>query len=102
MVKIGKMYFLVEKDTESQGYLRQNIKIDSQKTFLIKNSGNLSMILNKIKIFKGSWDPSHFIFENNVGKSRIRHRTTLNLNEVNPFSELLYVGADSFRYWFQK
>ena len=27
--------------------------------------------------FKSSSDPSHFIFEINVGKSRIRHRTTL-------------------------
>jgi len=27
--------------------------------------------------FKGSSDPSHFIFEINVGKSRIRHITTL-------------------------
>ena len=25
---------------------------------------------------------NHFIFEINVGKSRIRHRTTLNLNEL--------------------
>ena len=31
--------------------------------------------------FKGSLDPSHFIFEINVGKRRIRHRTTLDLNE---------------------
>ena len=30
--------------------------------------------------FKGSSDPSHFIFEINVGKSRNRHRTTLKLN----------------------
>ena len=29
---------------------------------------------------KGSSDPGHFIFEINVGKSRIRHRTTLELN----------------------
>ena len=29
---------------------------------------------------KGSSYPSHFIFEINVGKSRIRHRTTLELN----------------------
>ena len=29
-------------------------------------------------IIKGSLDPSHFIFDINVGKSRIRHRTTLN------------------------
>ena len=32
-----------------------------------------------LEIFKGSSYPSHFIFEINVGKSRIRHRTTLNL-----------------------
>ena len=47
MVKIGKMYFMVENDSESQGYLRQKIKIDSQKrTFLIKIP-ELSMILNQ-------------------------------------------------------
>ena len=32
--------------------------------------------------FKGSPDSSHFFFEINVGKSRNRYRTTLNLNEV--------------------
>ena len=32
-------------------------------------------------IFKGSSDPNHFIFKINVGNSRIRHRTTLNLND---------------------
>ena len=31
---------------------------------------------------KGSSDSSHFIFEISVGKSRIRHRTTLNLNNA--------------------
>ena len=31
-------------------------------------------------IFKGSSDSNHFIFEINVGKSRIRHRTILKLN----------------------
>ena len=31
-------------------------------------------------IFKGSADPSHFIFEINVGMNRIRHRMTLKLN----------------------
>ena len=31
---------------------------------------------------KSSSHPSHFIFEINVGKSRIRHLTTLNLNEA--------------------
>ena len=43
--------------------------------------------INKLKIIhqesgklKGSPDQSHFIFEIDVGKSRIRHKTTLNLN----------------------
>ena len=31
--------------------------------------------------FKGGSDPSHFIFEINVGKGRIRHTTTLKLND---------------------
>ena len=31
---------------------------------------------------KGSQDLSHFIFEINVGNTRIRHRTVLNLNDL--------------------
>ena len=60
--------------------------------------------------FKGSSDPSNFIFEINVGKSRIRHRKTLNfelrhsigvdLEIDHSISESLYVGSDSFRHWF--
>ena len=36
---------------------------------------------NDRQLFKGSSDPSHFIFSINVGKSRIRHRTNLKLND---------------------
>ena len=32
--------------------------------------------------FKSSSDPSHFIFELNVGKSRIRHEPNPNMNDV--------------------
>ena len=32
-------------------------------------------------LFKGSSDPSHFIFEINVGTRQIRHITTLKLND---------------------
>ena len=32
-------------------------------------------------MIKGSSDPNHFIFQINVGKSRIRHRTTLEFND---------------------
>ena len=61
--------------------------------------------------FKGSSDPRHFIFEINVGKKRIRHRTTLNLNDNRFWIDLevhrsisasLCVGSDSFRHWFHK
>ena len=34
------------------------------------------------RYFKGSSDPSRFIFVTNVGKSRTRHRTTPNLNDI--------------------
>ena len=52
-----------------------------------------------------------FIFEIYVGKSRIRHRTNLNLNDNgfsvdldihHSISESLYVGSASFPHWFQK
>ena len=38
-------------------------------------------LLEFFLIFKGSSDPSHFIFEINVRNSRIRHRTTFKLND---------------------
>ena len=35
----------------------------------------------KSPVLKGSSDPCRFIFEINVGKMRIRHTTTLKLND---------------------
>jgi len=45
-----------------------------------------SFMIHKLFLIniKGSSDPSHFIFEFNVGKSRIRHTTTLKLNDEFP------------------
>ena len=37
---------------------------------------------NRFKLVQGIPVPSDFTFEINVGKRRIRHRTTLNLNDV--------------------
>ena len=63
-----------------------------------------------LKSFKGSSGPSHFIFEINVGKGRIRHRTTLKLKDelLNRLKfdfhsnwESCYVRSASFRHWFQ-
>ena len=43
--------------------------------------GNLKVKSQFLKnFFKGSSDPSHFVFHINVGKKRIRHGTTLKLN----------------------
>ena len=41
---------------------------------------------NEFARLEGSLDPSHLIFEINVGERRTRHRTTLNLNDVIFFS----------------
>jgi len=66
----------------------------------------------KVTLSKGSPDPSLFIFEINVGKRRIRQRTTLKLNDQFldrlkidwrwRHSESFYVGSACFRHWFQK
>jgi len=54
--------------------------------------------------FNGSSDPSHFIFEIIVGKSRIRHTTTQKMCDEflrHSNSESFYAGSDSFRQCFQ-
>ena len=48
-------------------------------------------------IFKGSPDSSNFNFEINVGKSRIRHRTTLKLNKVIFYR--FWASNSSFNNW---
>ena len=55
-------------------YCRSNEKI-----FTLPNFALLQVQL--CYELKGSSDPNHSIFEINVGKSRIRHRTTLNFNK---------------------
>ena len=42
------------------------------------------LISTLLDAFKGSSDPSHSIFEINVGKKRIRQTTTLKLNDESP------------------
>jgi len=76
-------------------------------TLMVPNGTYLNRTCQKNHMFKGSSDSSHFIFEINVGKRRIRHRTTLNLNDNkfgvdleihNLISSSLYVGSNSFRH----
>ena len=91
-------------------------------TAILRASAKKSTIINQMKqitVIKcisvtSSSDPSPFIFEINVGKSRIRQTTTLTLNDEFldwlkidwrcrcSNSESFYVGSDSFRHWFQK
>ena len=47
----------------------------------MRNSGQMTIgKMHTTLLSKGSPDPSDFLFEINVGKRRIRHKTTLNLN----------------------
>ena len=48
--------------------------------------------------FNCSSDPNHFIFEINVGKSRIRHRTTLELNDE--FQDRLKIQTSNSESFF--
>ena len=95
------------------------------QVLLVSHLMNSNPKFNKTKIYIGSFqslfrkvfilrDTSHFIFEINVEKRRIRQRTTLKLNDEflnwlkigwrcrHPSSESFSVGSASFRHWFQK
>ena len=68
-------------------------------------NGTLELIpnLRLVSRFKGSSDPSHLIFEIDVGKRRIRHTTTeIEIQLFNAIedsnSESFHVGSDSFRH----
>ena len=59
---------------------------DEQSEQIEKLETNLEEKWTSLKV--NSWEhlrvvTSHFIFETNVGKRRIRHKTTLNLNDIN-------------------
>ena len=45
-----------------------------------ESGNNCDICRGTVFLFKGSYFSSHFIFEINVGKKRIRQRTTLKLN----------------------
>ena len=72
----------IEKPVNGLGFNIVGGEVDRQgiisrigKAFL---SRDLTWLVSKF--FKDSSDQSHFIFEIFIGKSRIRHRTTLKLN----------------------
>ena len=60
------------------------MKVSDRTTRVVRSRHTLYVNCNikHVSFIKGSSERSHFIFEINVGKSRIRHRTTLNLNDV--------------------
>ena len=60
---------LQDKETQRVSHLAQQLA----KVWSIQSCSHIF----KWPFIKGSPDPSHFIFEINVGKIRIRHRTTL-------------------------
>ena len=70
-----------EADLEKRLLKIRNESKKKHKLDEINQSGCLDNLLG-LFIFKGSSDQRHFIFEVNVGKSRIRHKTTLKLNDA--------------------
>ena len=63
-------------------FWRKMVILKYFKSFSLKNSFKNSTVITEETQIKGSSDSSHFIVEINVGKSRIRHRMTLNLNDA--------------------
>ena len=59
-----------------------NCQYASISGFLIMRFPLLNRLFWQLLSFKGGPYSSHFIFEINVGKRRIRHRTTLNSNDA--------------------
>ena len=82
--------------------LSQNISIIKRQFFLNTRQFSLIIFLVCIKastLIKGSPDPSHLIFEINIGKRRIRHGTNdtifnrlgVDLEIYHSISESLYI-----------
>ena len=71
-------------DMETEEYVNVSSRfVKWQKERLVSGS-SISIFFLKLffVFFKGSPDLNQFIFEINGGKRRIRHRTTLNLNDL--------------------
>ena len=64
------------------GSLDELNRILNATSFFIGINGCSLKTKENLEVVKGSSDSSHFIFEINVGKSRIRHIMTLNLNDA--------------------
>ena len=94
----------------------KNLRLRTWKFSYILYSGQCSDIFvqltnKKIWNIKDSPGPSHFVCETNIGKGRIRHTTTLKLNDEfrdefkndwkRRHSESFYVGFVPVRHWFQ-
>ena len=60
---------------ENPNFLKIHFTIKHLKTQTQK-------FLQKMTYFKGSPYPNHLIFEINVGRGKIRQRTTLNFNDI--------------------
>ena len=82
MSHLDKALFIVQRIAHFTGN-RSSALIDSMKgheNHIFNGRLDFSWETMIKRSIKGSSDPSHFIFEINVGKRRIRHRTTLKLN----------------------
>ena len=75
-------------------------RTETVRSCTIETSAFVKAMEAGVSTFKDSSNPGHFSFEIDVGKRRIRHKTTLKLNaefQIDSNSEY-YVGSASFRH----
>ena len=70
-------------DMETEEYVNVSSRfVKWQKERLVSGLSRFQIFFFRIFFGFFSRDPNHFILEINGGKRRIRHRTTLNLNDL--------------------
>ena len=94
-----KMVMMMKTTMKRSKRMKKWLKLKPRWVIL---SAYPSQEIRKIWIFKNDLCKIKYVFEINVVKRWIRHRTTLNLNDVIFNREPFYVGSASFRNWFQK
>jgi len=81
MVMVPKKFYCWKYERTSRKTNRFGICILLFSHFASQETDPSSISEVLIQMFKGSPYPSHFIFEINVGKMRIRHTMTLKMND---------------------
>ena len=99
-LNVPPMYRVYKEYQKPQN--EQNCELLKYRYDFLKTIVEAIKTVSTINIFSNKGLRSHFIFEINVGKSRIRHGTTPSSIDLSvsraSISESFYVGSASFRH----